>query len=387
MELIEIVISIEGHANFCIEDGRYTALTYACAGGKRECVRYLIDRGADLHLSPSLQGWPPFWIACHHNQWQIALDLLNAGANPTLCPKVRASEINIIEKVCHSKLPPEEKIAFLKALFKKFPAALKLLDQPLEGFLDNLMGYLVNLNQNPENPTIVGLNGASVFEILIWMGFQNVAPILANMTDYQIALEINKLTNRPGVTEDHIRTYLHGFFEIDPAHYLIKSIIHEWGMVDGIELKNDFMHLLEALPPAMTEEEVKASKETLGAFVDRIFRKDVPASPALQGSTPLIELYAQLRPDITLKKISEMIGRLKDKQEQTAQLKRLCTLQTLDDLQTFRLDLLHHQLFNLLKEVQGGVWMRLQHALKVHCKIYLNWLVNANCHQENPTIL
>lgn len=58
-----------------------SVLPYACEGGRKECAQVLLHRGADANARHSEYGMPSLVIACKWDFHQVALQLIEAGAD------------------------------------------------------------------------------------------------------------------------------------------------------------------------------------------------------------------------------------------------------------------------------------------------------------------
>ena len=64
--------------------GAMSPLLFAARDGNQEMARILLDAKADINL-PSANGSPPLVVAITNNHIELAMSLLEKGANPKSC--------------------------------------------------------------------------------------------------------------------------------------------------------------------------------------------------------------------------------------------------------------------------------------------------------------
>ena len=84
--LVDVKALLGQGANINVAVGmhRFTVIMGAAAAKHWDIVRYLMSRGADLNLG-AISGTRPLIFVLENNQFDLALDMVNAGANPNLC--------------------------------------------------------------------------------------------------------------------------------------------------------------------------------------------------------------------------------------------------------------------------------------------------------------
>lgn len=98
--LLDTGANVNQHAN---NPQRVAPIHAACANGNLEIVKMIIDAGADVN-SQQANGFRPLHTAASENRTEIARMLLNAGADPTLEDDFGTAPAQMAEQKGHADM-------------------------------------------------------------------------------------------------------------------------------------------------------------------------------------------------------------------------------------------------------------------------------------------